>query len=144
LSAAEVVRPLDAVIDLHARIEAAGWASGDLYDGSLMYDFGAREIRVIDFESYRPGPYVIEVGRLPGSTRFMAPEEFTQGAPIDSRTTVFNLGRMVELLLLEHHDAPAFADMAATATADSPSGRPPTVGDLQRQWREAETMWTDR
>lgn len=104
-----------------------------------MYDFDAREVRVIDFESYAPGPYVNEVGRLPGSTRFMAPEEFTKGAHIDARTTVFNLGRMVELLLLEHHDAPAFADVAAAATADSPNDRPPTVRDFQRRWREAKT-----
>lgn len=144
LPAAEIIGALDAVIDLHARIEAAGWIAGDLYLGSLMYDFEAREIRVIDFESYHPGPYVNQVGRLPGSTRFMAPEEFTQGAHIDSRTTVFNLGRMVELLLLQHHDAPALVDVAAAATSGSPSGRPPTVGDFQRRWRHAEATWTDR
>lgn len=38
-----------------------------------MYDFAAREIRFMDLECYRRGPYRNEVGRLPGSTRFMAP-----------------------------------------------------------------------
>lgn len=35
------------------------------------------------------------MGRMFGSTTFMAPEEFELGAPIDQRTTVFTLGRLV-------------------------------------------------
>ena len=34
------------------------------------------------------------MGRMFGSTRFMAPEEFELGAPVDERTTVFTLGRL--------------------------------------------------
>lgn len=139
LPAAEIAHALDAIIDVHVRIEEAGWVSGDLYDGCLMYNFADRDVRVIDFEHYRPGPYVNDVGQLPGSTRFMAPEEFEKGAGIDRRTTVFNLGRMIELLLLSHHDVPAVAELAAAATAKSPADRPPTVGELQRQWRDAES-----
>jgi len=66
-----------------------------------MYAFDTRQIKVIDLESYHRGPYLNEAGRLPGSTRYMAPEEHTRGAMIDARTTVFNLGRMIEIFLTE-------------------------------------------
>ena len=42
---------------------------------------------------------MVEEERLPGSRRFMAPEEFVHGAVIDTRTTVFTLGRAARLLL---------------------------------------------
>lgn len=75
----ERVAALDAVIDLHVLLEEAGWIAGDFYDGSLMYAFDTRQIKVIDLESYHRGPYLNEAGRLPGSTRYMAPES-TPGA----------------------------------------------------------------
>lgn len=137
LPAAEVVAALDEVIDLHARLGEAGWIAGDLYDGCLMYDFATRRIKVMDFECYRRGPYVNTVGRLPGSTRFMAPEELTLGATVDARTTVFTLGRMVELFLLRcHPDHPA-RDVAAAATRADPDERPPSPAAFQQRWRQA-------
>jgi hypothetical protein len=33
---------LDALYDLHARLDAAGWVEGDFYDGALLYDFDAQ------------------------------------------------------------------------------------------------------
>jgi hypothetical protein len=39
-----------------------------------------------------------DMGRLFGSTRFMAPEEFELGVMIDQSTTVFTLGRCRRLL----------------------------------------------
>lgn len=135
LPAGEIVAALDAVIDLHVRLDAAGWTSGDLYDGCLMYDFAAHTMKVIDFECYRRGSYVNDVGRLPGSTRFMAPEEFTTGANIDARTTIFTLGRMIEIFLLsEHTDHPA-REIACAATQSNPMDRPEALTDFQHVWR---------
>lgn len=137
LPAGEIAEALDQVLSLHVALEEAGWVAGDFYDGCLMYDFGTRQIRVIDLECYRPGPYVNDVGRLPGSTRFMAPEELELGATVDARTTVFNLGRMVELFLLSHHDLPAVVDLATRATSSAPEDRPDSVADLHSAWASA-------
>ena len=137
LPAEEVVAALDQVVDLHVRLDAAGWTAGDLYDGCLMYDFTRRTITVMDFELYHRGTFVNTVGRLPGSTRFMAPEEFVLGATIDARTTVFTLGRMIELFLLRGHPDHPARDIAALATRPDHSERPQTLARFQEQWRSA-------
>lgn len=85
----------DTLIDLHVALAAAGWVAGDLYDGCLIVDFQAPALRVIDLDSYRRGATTNDMGRMFGSTRFMAPEEFELGAVFDERTTVFTLGRIV-------------------------------------------------
>ena len=87
------------VLDAHLVVEAAGYVAVDLYDGALLYDFAAEEMRLIDLDEYRPGPFVLDAERLPGSTRFMALEEYERGSTIDIRTTVHVLGRMARLLL---------------------------------------------
>ena len=135
LPAAEVVAALDRVIDLHVRLHEAGWIAGDLYDGCLMYDFASRAITVMDFECYHRGAYVNEVGRLPGSTRFMAPEELELGATIDARTTVFTLGRMVELFLLRGHPDHPAREVAALAMQPDPAARPSSLAVFQELWR---------
>ncbi|HXH79703.1 hypothetical protein [Nocardioides sp.] len=135
LPASEIATALDLVIDLHVRLDAEGWTAGDLYDGCLMYDFPSRTVKVIDFEFYHHGPYRNEVGRLPGSTRFMAPEEFTKGAVIDARTTVFTLAQMIEVFLVHQHvDHPSSA-LARAATRADPSERPASLLEFQRTWR---------
>lgn len=135
LPAKEIAHALDQVIDLHVALENAGWITGDLYDGCLMYDFSSGDVRVVDFEFYRKGSYRNDEGRLPGSTRFMAPEEFQRGATIDSRTTVFNLARAVEIFLLAKNEIPRVRDIVDQATADRTDDRPATVARFQTLWR---------
>jgi len=135
LPAPEVATALDSVIDLHVVLERAGWIAGDFYDGCLMYDFDARVIKVIDLEAYHRGSYINEVGRLPGSTRFMAPEEYTKSAAITASTTVYNLGRMLDIFLPTK--PPAIAAAVARATATAPEARPSSVAQLQREWLAA-------
>lgn len=89
----EIAAAIDAVIGAHVGLCGRGWVACDFYDGSLMYDFAARRTALFDLDSYSQGPFTNEMGRLFGSDRFMAPEEFEKGALIDERTTVFNLGR---------------------------------------------------
>ncbi|MGC5387942.1 hypothetical protein ACPXCJ_25935 [Micromonospora chalcea] len=48
---------------------------------------------LIDLDEYRPGPLVLDSGRLPGSRRYLPPEELTRGATVDDRPTVHALGR---------------------------------------------------
>ncbi|MHA0041739.1 hypothetical protein [Deinococcus sp. PEB2-63] len=132
----EILAALGQIIDLHVLLARHGWVAGDFYDGCLMYDFAAREIRFMDLECYRRGPYRNEVGRLPGSTRFMAPEEFTRGALIDGRTTVFNLGRMLTIFTDRHALPGGLAALIAQATAPDPAARIQSPADLRMRWRD--------
>jgi serine/threonine-protein kinase len=65
----------------------------------MIYDFGCRELHVVDLDNYCDAPFINEMGRMFGSSRFMAPEEFERGARIDERTTVFTMGRTATVLL---------------------------------------------
>jgi len=121
------------VLDAHVQIARCGLVAVDFYDGCLLYDFDHKEIWLIDLNEYRPGPFVVEVDRLPGSTSYMAPEELTREAVIDERTTVFNLGRMLQHLLtyddgwrgtIQQHS------IAKVATDADPQQRHSTVAAL--------------
>jgi len=83
---------LDRIFSFHEFVEASGFVAVDFYDGSLIYDFEKHEVLICDIDLYQKKPYVNPMGRLWGSSRFMSPEEFELGAPIDERTNVFTMG----------------------------------------------------
>lgn len=122
---AERLAALRAIVDLHAALAARRWVAGDFYDGCLLYDFAAKRITAFDLDHYRQGPYRNTMGRMFGSTRFMAPEEFERGRLIDERTTVFNLGRALSIFL-----GAQVAPIAAAACAADPEARYPSVAAL--------------
>ncbi|MCB0189025.1 MAG: hypothetical protein KDE31_32370, partial [Caldilineaceae bacterium] len=93
------IAALDQLYDLHQLLAAAGWVACDFYDGCLLYHFATARLHVIDLDTYHQGPFTNTMGRMFGSSSFMAPEEFTFGATIDQQTTVFNLGRAAALFL---------------------------------------------
>jgi serine/threonine-protein kinase len=140
---AAIERVLEDVLDAHLAVARAGFVAVDLYDGCVIYDFAARCAALCDLDEYRPGPFLVEGDRLPGSTRYMAPEEHRRGARIDERTTVFNLGRAIRLLLDAGDDerawrgTPAQLAVVARATRSDPTDRYPTVGALAAAWRAA-------
>jgi len=113
------------IIDLHAALADHGWVAGDFYDGCLIYDFEAGTLRVCDLDHYHCGPHRNTVGRMFGSTRFMAPEEFEKGCVIDERTTVFTLGRTAQIFL----DGTVRA-VTEIACAPDPAARYPSVSAL--------------
>lgn len=129
------------VLDAHLAVEAAGHVAVDLYDGALLYDFTSYETHLIDLDEYRPGPFVLDAERLPGSTRFMAPEEFERGAVIDTRTTVHVLGRTARLLLDAGDEERAWRGTAAQlgvlerATRPDPAERFASVRGFAEAWR---------
>lgn len=138
LPVAEVVDAVDAILDAHRAIADAGWIAVDLYDGCFLYDFERRTMQLIDLDEYRPGPFVLEDERLPGSRRYMAPEEFQRGARIDQRTNVLTLGRVVWHLL----DAPTgwrgserVRAVVGRATHADPGDRYADVRALVDAWR---------
>ncbi|MEO5711237.1 MAG: hypothetical protein ABIQ59_15625, partial [Nocardioidaceae bacterium] len=104
----EVLAAVDALLSAHRAVAAAGFVEVDLYDGSLMYDFDRHTLTLIDLDDYRPGPFATGADRLPGSTRFMAPEQWGGGTTIDERTMVFVLGRTMRLMLDARDDEGAW------------------------------------
>ena len=83
LPAEQLFGVFDVLIDLHMALAAAGWIAVDLYDGCLIVDLASGSLAVIDLDTYRRGPSVNDMGRMFGSSRFMAPEDFELGAVID-------------------------------------------------------------
>ena len=145
LPAPAIVTAIDRLIDVHVAVAAAGFVAVDLYDGCVLYDFDARELRLVDLDHYRPGPYVLDVDRQLGSQTYLAPEECRRGATIDERTMVHVLGRMALVYLgCSRRGAAARRDfrgseerfaVASRACAPDPEDRYPTVAELLDRWR---------
>ena len=132
-ASAERLAAARALLDLHVALAARGWVTGDFYDGCLIYDFARQRIHVFDLDNYRVGAYQNEMGRMFGSTRFMAPEEFELGRTIDERTTVFAMGRTLSIFL--SRDFGAIAAVVAKACAADPAKRHRTVAQLAAHFR---------
>lgn len=134
---------MDTLIEAHVALEAAGWVAGDLYDGCLIVDFEVPSLSIIDLDSYHRGPTTNSMGRMFGSDRFMAPEEFELGARIDERTTVFTLGRIVWHFATRLTEDPAdfcgsaeLAHAVQKACALAPADRHASVAELARAWHD--------
>lgn len=136
-----IERVLDDILDAHVAVARAGFVAVDFYDGCILHDFAARRAVLCDLDEYRPGPFVVESDRLPGSRRYMAPEEHRRGARIDERTTVFTMGRAIRLLLDAGDDEQAWRGTSAQAavieraTRTDPDDRYPTLAALVTDWR---------
>lgn len=134
---------IEAVLDAHLAVTAAGYVAVDFYDGCLLYDFHAHRMRLVDLDEYRPGPFTLAADRLPGARRFMAPEEFQRGATIDVRTTVYVLGRAIRLLLDATDTEERWQGtedqlaVVAAATCADPAERYADVRALVKAWHSA-------
>ncbi len=140
LPVAEVEAALTAILDAHAAVAAAGWVPVDLYDGCFLYDFAAHRMRLVDLDEYRPGPFVLDSDRLPGSGRYMAPEEYVRGALIDQRTGVHALGRTLHELLdspAGWRGTPAQRAVVDRAVQADPADRHPGIPALVAAWHAA-------
>ena len=135
LPASELLSCLDSLFDLHVHLAQARWIVGDFYDGSLLYDFASKHLWVIDLDFYRDAPFINETGRLFGSSRFMAPEEYERGARIDEQTTVYVMGRTALIFLPD--PPPALLQVAAKACAPEREKRFKTMAAFFGAWQEA-------
>ncbi|WP_138753264.1 serine/threonine protein kinase [Paenibacillus sinopodophylli] len=99
LPAARRLLALDRIFAFHSFIEQEGVVAVDFYDGSLLYDFGRNEMKICDIDVYQRKPFINTMGRLWGSSRFMSPEEFIMGAPIDEISNVYTMGAAAFALL---------------------------------------------
>ena len=144
LSVAEILRVLDTIYALHHQLARLGWIAVDFYDGCLMYHFKTQKFHVIDLDMYRSGPFPNDMGRMFGSSRFMAPEEFILGAEINQRTNVFTMGRTAFVFLADGTlDRAAFRgddalyDVLGCACAEIPGDRFASLADFYSAWSKA-------
>ena len=87
------------ILEFHAHVAAKNYVAIDFYDGSILRDFGRKKTAICDIDFYAKAPYINQMGRLWGSTRFMSPEEFELGARIDEITNVYTMGATAFVLL---------------------------------------------
>jgi hypothetical protein len=138
---ATVEQALDAILDAHVAVAAAGYVAVDFYDGTLLYDPDTTTMRLIDLDDYRRAPFTVGAYVLSGSPRFFSPEETRLGATITEQTTVFTMGRTARLLLdagdreRAFRGTPAQLAVIARATRPDPADRYPTVAAMVEAWR---------
>ncbi len=144
LSASEVTQLLTDVYDLHRELSGLGWIANDFYDGAMIYDFQRHRVHVIDLDSYNMGSFTNRMGRMFGSSRFMAPEEFELGATIDERTTVFTMGRTAAVLMSDNslergpfRGTDGQYEVMLRSCANDPDDRFETVAEMCAAWVDA-------
>lgn len=143
-TAREVANLVTEVYDLHRELAGLGWIANDFYDGAMIYDFQRRRLHVIDLDSYNMGSFANRMGRMFGSSRFMAPEEYELGATIDERKTVFTMGRTAAVLMSDNslerepfRGSDAQYEVMVRSCAEDPDDRFQTVADMYAAWGEA-------
>ena len=140
----QILRVIDQIYELHCQLAHKGWIAVDFYDGCLIYDFHRREFHVVDLDLYRDAPFVNEMGRMFGSVRFMAPEEFELGARIDERTNVFTMGRTAAVFLSDgtldrapFRGSEAQFEVMRRACRGDRNERFDSMGAFYREWEQA-------
>lgn len=141
LPAVRIITALHSLFELHVLVAQSGWVASDLYDGSLLYNFATSQLYVVDIDHYHQGSFRNTMGRMFGSTRFMAPEEFQMGATIDQRTTLFTLSRMALSLLGDgtinpqtFRGTPSMLQVFEQATQPNPELRFQHLEDFWKEW----------
>ncbi len=136
LPTAAILAVLAAIYDLHVQLVQRGWIAVDFYDGCLMYDFERQAAHIVDLDTYHLGAFTNQMGRMFGSTRFMAPEEFERGALIDERTTVFTMGRTAVVCLGDDIGG-AMGEVVGRACRPEREERYPSMEEFYAAWQRA-------
>lgn len=132
------------VLAFHEHVHHCGYVAVDFYDGSILYDSATRKTVICDIDLYQKKPYVNDMGRLWGSGRWMSPEEFALGAPIDEITNVYTMGA-AGFAILSDYDRSAEKwplgekcfDVVRRATSDERHDRQQTIRQLIDEWDAA-------
>lgn len=135
----------DTVLSFLQSTAEQGYAAVDFYDGSILYDFGAEKTWICDIDFFVRKPYRNEMGRMWGSSRFMSPEEFQLGAPIDERTNVYLAGAVAFALFGGETDrsreqwrlSTALYNVAKRAVSDRREDRCESLTSLAEAWENA-------
>ena len=138
------LRVYEDILQFHAHVIDHGYVAIDFYDGSVMYDFQDRKTVICDIDFYARLPYTNRMGRMWGSTRFMSPEEFEQGADIDEITNVYLMGATAFALFADYERTPErwqlgeeLYSVALKAVSNDRKHRQQSIRQLIFEWNEA-------
>jgi serine/threonine-protein kinase len=117
----------------------------DFYDGSVMYDFNTGKTIICDIDCYEKSPYINNMGRLWGSSRFMSPEEYILGEKIDEITNIYTMGATAFVFLGGEKDrnhnkwrmGKNLYEVALRAVQDDRTKRYKTIDEFINNWNEA-------
>lgn len=144
------LRMIDRVFDFHQYALEMGWQPMGFGEASLTADFIAGNIAVCDIDLYRSPPAVNDRGRMPGSSFFLAPEEYRLGDPLDDRTAQYAMGALSFFFFADRfmHNRAAWTAgeplyrVACRACAEEREKRYPAFADFLYAWRQAAgEMW---
>ena len=144
LPTADRLRVFSDILDFLLHVGRRGYLAVDFYDGSVMYDPQTKKTTICDVDFFRPLPTQNDMGRMWGSSKFQAPEEYIPGATLDRATNVYNLGAMAFALFGSYgrtRESWELSDglfaVAAKAAADGRPDRYPDAKALKEAWEAA-------
>lgn len=124
-------------------VAAQNYVAIDFYDGSILYNFETGKTTICDIDFFRRSPCINDMGRMWGSSRFQAPEEFQLGAVIDEITNVYTAGAAAFALFGEYartRDKWQLGDKlfetAAKAVSDDRGQRQQSIRQFREEWEE--------
>ena len=134
---------LDGIFDLHALLAANGLVAVDFTDEHVLIDFSGMQALVCDIDMYKDQPAFNTRGRMPGSPRFLAPEEYEMGNWLGEDTTVYKLGALAFEFFGENYERSAelwlgprqLYPVAERATRERRQDRYATVKEFLTAWR---------
>ena len=134
----------ESVMEFHDYVAAKGYVAIDFYDGSIMWDDKNERTILCDIDFYQKSPYIGRMG-LWGSSRFVSPEECTNGAVLDEVTNVYTMGATAFCLFADSDRSPEAWPLspecyavARKAINDERSQRQQSIKQLQEEWRAAQ------
>ena len=96
LPAAKKLDAFSTMFDFLTFVESKNYVAVDFYDGSIIYDFQRDTVTICDIDFFRKKPLINGMGAdFWGTKRLKSPEEYIQGAVIDTLTNVFTLGALL-------------------------------------------------
>lgn len=129
------------VLEFLASVNERGWVAIDFYDGSILYDFKTGKTTVCDIDLFRRMPCTNDMGRMYGSSKFMSPEEFELGAPLDEMTNVYTAGALAFALFGGYERtiqtwtlSKSLFDVAFRAIADDRNTRQQSLRRFITEW----------
>ncbi len=139
------LRMLDMVFDLHLTLAQDGIVASGFSDADVLIDFDRSEAIVCDIGLYRRKPAFNDRGRMPGSSLFMAPEEYELDAALDETTTEYNMAALTFAFYGSNADRSKRAwnapyclwEVASRAASESKADRYPSMRAYLDAWREA-------
>lgn len=134
------------ILSVMEYVASQNYVAIDFYDGSIMYDFARAKTVICDIDFFREMPCVNDMGRMWGSSRFQAPEEYQLGAQIDEVTNVYTVGATA-FALFSNYDrtgekwplSAGLYQVAAKAVSNDRNARQQSIQQFIEEWEAAGT-----